>query len=317
MAIENIVCGSNPSQYNTGAALATSCEAPQRLEPFGRKKLRYKLVKDYDSMSDEITTETVSLIKQKPDAVMVIPGCNTPLGFYKRLSAKVREGQLDISGIRFVTVDSPIDLRLSDPRNFRMFMYTHFYRYIFGDIPETADKDQYLKEFYSNHPNLIVPYVQQNATKAEAGKTANEFGKKLEQLGWADLAILGLGKAAEVDGELVGGHIAFNEPGSKIDSKSRIIELAEHTIDVKFKGNKHLWKKDYLDLPCRAITLGIYEILQSKKIILAASGPHKSKEVKRLLEGEISSNFPATYLHKAWEKTLAIIDRESAQLLHS
>ncbi|MDD2702836.1 MAG: hypothetical protein PHC33_02350, partial [Candidatus Omnitrophica bacterium] len=282
------------------------------------KKLPYVIVEDYESLSETITRIAGDLIKNRPDAVILIPGCDTPLGFYQRLAEKAVRKEVDISRVRFVTLDSPIGLRLDDLRNFKMFMYSYLYRYMYGDIPQGLDKEQFLRGFYEKHPNFIVPYVPIDSSEKEAGAIAGELGEAFERMGYADLAFLGLGRAREVNGKLVGGHLAFNEPGSLIDSKSRIVDLTDYSVETKFKCELRLWdNNDYIleQPPLRAITLGIMDLLSSRRIIIAASGKNKSREVRHLLEAEMTSDFPATYLHTVPEKTLVIVDEEAAVLL--
>ncbi|MDD5774893.1 MAG: HEAT repeat domain-containing protein, partial [Candidatus Omnitrophica bacterium] len=283
------------------------------------KKLPYIVVKDYSSLSRFITDNVCGLIEHKPDAVILIPGCNTPLGLYRMLAARVTAGDVDISRVRFVALDSPIGLALADSRNFRMFMHANFFSYIYGNIPPDADKSDFLKEFYNAHRNLIVPYVPDGASADEANALADEFGRALERLGYADLAILGLGLARKTeDGRLIGGHIAFNEPGSLITSRARIMPLTDLSVDTKFECPSKLWDerdRAVRKSPRMAITLGIADILESRNIIIAASGTGKAQEAQYLLEGNMTEDFPATYLHTVAYKTLAVLDRSAASLL--
>ncbi|MDD2703205.1 MAG: hypothetical protein PHC33_04285, partial [Candidatus Omnitrophica bacterium] len=284
------------------------------------KKLPYVIVEDYERLSETVTLIAGDLIRKKPEAVMIVPGCNTPLGFYRKLAGKAADNEVDISRARFVTVDSPIGLRLDDTRNFKMYMYLHSYRYTYGDIPPNADKEHFLREFYEAHPNLIVPYVPKDAGEEEAQDIAVKFGETLKELGGADLAFLGLGLVQESDGKLIGGHIGFNEPGSSMVSRARIVELTDFSVETKFRCalNAPLWDEVDCSLhvfPRKAITLGIADILSSRNIIIAASGTSKSREVRYLLEAEMTSDFPATYLHTVPEKTLVIVDEAAAVLL--
>jgi len=107
-----------------------------------------------------------------------------------------------------------------------------------------------------------------------------------------DLQILGIG---------VNGHIGFNEPGSEKNSKTRLVNLAPETV----KRNKYLGK---------ALTMGIYTILKSKKIILLASGKEKAVAVKDLILGDVDKNLPASFLRESKNITL-IIDKQAASLL--
>ncbi len=277
-------------------------------------KLPYRVAQDYEELSDEITDIVAQTVTDKPDAVILVPGCNTPRGFYRRFSSRVRQGFVDISAATIMTVDSPIGLEMGDPRCFRMFMYENFYKFMFGPIPEGTDPAQYLEDFYGEHPNFVVPYVPIDANSAQADQLAYEMGVLISSKGYADLAFLGLGKAWQDNGELEGGHIAFNDPGSSIDSRARVLDLHPRTIDLKFRKDSGLFDPAEV-VPTRAITLGVYELLQSRKILLAASGKGKEVEVKRLLEGEMSDRFTSTYLHSARERTLVLVDREAAGLL--
>ena len=109
-----------------------------------------------------------------------------------------------------------------------------------------------------------------------------------------------------VDFQVVGigenGHIGFNEPGSAIDLPIRIVRLSEETM--KANGTA-------ID---RAITMGVKEIMQSRTIILLASGGRKSEAVKKAIEGEVSSDVPASFLQLHRDTTF-VLDREAAKLL--
>jgi glucosamine-6-phosphate deaminase len=107
-----------------------------------------------------------------------------------------------------------------------------------------------------------------------------------------DIQILGIG---------VNGHIGFNEPGSGFNSKTRLVNLAPETI----KRNK------YLD---KGITIGISTIMNSKKILLLASGKNKAKAVLGLVKGKISEDLPASFLRKH-KNLIVIIDKKAGSLL--
>lgn len=115
-----------------------------------------------------------------------------------------------------------------------------------------------------------------------------------------DLQILGVG---------VNGHIGFNEPMTKIDSITRIVCLDEVTI----KRNKELFPMD--ENPELAITMGIKEILDAKKIVLIAFGKDKAQAMKALLSNdEIDPQWPCTYL-KTHKNTIIIADSDALSLL--
>jgi glucosamine-6-phosphate deaminase len=105
--------------------------------------------------------------------------------------------------------------------------------------------------------------------------SAARYSKELETLGPVDLQILGIGK---------NGHIGFNEPGSGVDSRTRVVELSSETINRnKAPANK-------------AITMGIWEILSAKTIILMASGEDKSDALFKAIREPPNPSVPASFL---------------------
>ncbi len=98
----------------------------------------------------------------------------------------------------------------------------------------------------------------------------------------ADLCILGIG---------TNGHIAFNEPGSSFDSRTRVVSLSEQTIkdNSRFFGSVD-------DTPKQAITMGLGTIMDSKKIVLMANGVNKLNILNVAMNGEVTESIPASIL---------------------
>ena len=100
----------------------------------------------------------------------------------------------------------------------------------------------------------------------------------------ADLCILGIG---------TNGHIAFNEPGSSFDSRTRVVSLSEQTI----KDNSRFFDS-IDDVPKQAITMGLGTIMESKKIVLMANGKHKKDILDKAMNGEVTEDVPASVLQR-------------------
>ena len=98
----------------------------------------------------------------------------------------------------------------------------------------------------------------------------------------ADLCILGIG---------TNGHIAFNEPGSSFDSRTRVVHLDEQTI----QDNSRFFDS-IEDVPTQAITMGLGTIMDSKKIVLMANGKHKKDILDKAMNGEVTEDVPASIL---------------------
>jgi glucosamine-6-phosphate deaminase len=110
------------------------------------------------------------------------------------------------------------------------------------------------------------------------------FEDKMNVIKGIDLCILGIGS---------NGHIAFNEPGSAFDSRTRVVDLTEQTIK---DNSKYFDSID--DVPKQAITMGLGTIMESKKIILMANGKHKLNILKVAMNGEVTEDVPASILQK-------------------
>ena len=126
-----------------------------------------------------------------------------------------------------------------------------------------------------------------------------EYNKMLNSTS-IDLQLLGIG---------ANGHIGFNEPGTSFEQETFIVELTNKTRE----DNKRFFNS-IEEVPKLAITMGIKNILDSKKIILMATGENKASAVKRLFSQEVSLDFPASCLNLHNDTTI-VIDKEAAKFI--
>ena len=110
------------------------------------------------------------------------------------------------------------------------------------------------------------------------------FEDKIEASMGIDLCILGIGS---------NGHIAFNEPGSSFDSRTRVVELSEQT-----REDNSRFFDSIEDVPKQAITMGLGTIMESKKIVLMVNGDHKLNILNVAMNGEVTKYVPASILQK-------------------
>ena len=115
-----------------------------------------------------------------------------------------------------------------------------------------------------------------------------------------DIQILGIGS---------NGHIGFNEPGTSFNSHTHIVNLTESTI----KDNSRLFRS-INDVPQKAITMGLADIMKSKEILLLASGKNKANAIKNLVNGAISEDCPASLL-KLHNNLTLVIDKDAGSEL--
>ena len=115
-----------------------------------------------------------------------------------------------------------------------------------------------------------------------------------------DLQLLGIGS---------NGHIGFNEPGTAEDSVTHVVELTESTI----KDNSRLFNS-IEEVPTKALSMGVKNILDAKKILVVASGANKADAVAKSINGEVTPIVPASFLQKH-DDVIWVIDEAAASKL--
>ena len=153
----------------------------------------------------------------------------------------------------------------------------------------TFNLDEYLMN--PDHPYSYHSYMRKNLFDRVniypdnchfPYRPALSFEDKIDASKGIDLCILGIGS---------NGHIAFNEPGSAFDSRTRVVELTEQTIQ---DNSKYFDSVD--DVPKQAITMGLRTIMESKKIVLMVNGKHKLNILNVAMNGEVTEDVPASIL---------------------
>ena len=158
----------------------------------------------------------------------------------------------------------------------------------------------FMHEYLFNHINIKPENIHipdGTLKKDEVAAFCVEYEAKIAQVGGLDVQILGIGRT---------GHIGFNEPGSTIDSKTRLITLDRLTMLDAASGFFGIE-----NVPRRAITMGVGTILQAKKIYIMAWGEGKANIVRETIEGAINTSIPATFLQEH-NQTEVILDTAAA-----
>jgi glucosamine-6-phosphate deaminase len=122
----------------------------------------------------------------------------------------------------------------------------------------------------------------------------------IEGAGGLDVALLGIGR---------NGHLAFNEPGSPFDSRTRVVRLAEQTRSDNARS-----LPPGVAVPTHAVTMGLATILDARALVLVAIGPAKAEVIRAALEGPIDPSCPASTLRRRPDATV-VLDRQAARLL--
>lgn len=218
------------------------------------------ITKNYEEMSERAAEIMLEVVKQNPKAVLGLATGTTPLGMYKRMISDHRENGTDYSQIRTVNLDEYKGLPQTHEQSYAYFMKKNLFDGL-GITPEQTNIEN---------------------GKAKDDKTeCLRYDALLEELP-RDIQLLGLGS---------NGHIAFNEPGTPFGSGTHVVTLAESTV----KDNARLFE-DISEVPRKAYTMGIKQIMQAKKVLILASGSNKADAVYKMVKGEVTEQVPASVL---------------------
>jgi len=234
-------------------------------------------VSNYDAMTQCLLDIFVKQIKSKPDSVLSFTTGATPKGLLESLAKEVNKG-LDISKSTFCNLDEYVGKK-SGIYSVYSFMHRHFY------------------DVVKQHPKNIF------MLDAEAKDKIAEIKKYAQILAQypRDIQLLGLG---------TNGHVGANEPGTSFNSTLFVADSHESTI----KATQNLFNLKYEETPRQMFTMGFKEIMVAECVILAASGKSKAEAVKKVVEGGVTKDVPASYL-KTHKNFVLIIDEDSASLL--
>ncbi|MDN6639630.1 MAG: glucosamine-6-phosphate deaminase [Tetragenococcus sp.] len=183
---------------------------------------------------------------------------------------------LDFSDKVSVNLDEYVGLDGNDEQSYRYFMDQHLF----------------------NHKPFKKTYVP-NGKATDLDAECQRYDGVIAD-NPIDIQVLGIGQ---------NGHIGFNEPGTSFNATTHVVELTDSTVNA----NKRYFDK-VEDVPTRALTMGIQSIMKSKKIILMAFGQAKADAVKRMLEGEVTEDLPASVLQNH-DDVVVIIDEAAASKL--
>lgn len=237
-------------------------------------------VKDnYELMSKKAAQMLVAQVNLKNKSVIGLATGSTPEGMYKELIAMYSMDQVDFSETTFFNLDEYYHL---SPTNAQSYAY-------------------YMHEKLFNHINAVPERIHIPSGMADdVEKVCNDYDQCIQDNGNIDLQILGIGN---------NGHIGFNEPDVHFEAGTHLVELDEDTIlaNARFFSSVD-------EVPRTAISMGIRNIMHSKKIVLIANGEHKSHILKEMLFGPVTPNVPASILQLHNDVTL-ILDPSSAQAI--
>jgi glucosamine-6-phosphate deaminase len=240
---------------------------------------------DSDLASKSVAKEIADLIRQnnqagKPSILGLATG-SSPKKVYQELIRIHREEGLSFKNVITFNLDEYHPMEPDSIQSYVRFMKEQLFDHI--DIPVTN----------YHLPDGTLPLEK-------IPEFCRDYEAKIDRLGGFDYYLLGIGR---------NGHIGFNEPGSTINSKTRLM-----TLDIATKIDASPDFGGLQKVPKKAITLGIDSIMKSKKIVLLAWGEHKADSVAKAVEGTVTSDIPASYL-QLHPNASFILDETAASML--
>lgn len=234
--------------------------------------MRLIIEKDYDEMSQWAANYVAACINKAnptPEHPFVL-GCPTgssPLGMYRALIKLNKEGKVSFKNVVTFNMDEYIGIPRDHEQSYYTFMWTNFFSHI-DILPENTN------------------ILDGNASDPEA--ECARFEAKIKSYGGVDLFMGGVGPD---------GHIAFNEPGSSLTSRTRMKTLTRDTIIA----NSRFFDNNVDLVPKTALTVGVGTVMDAKKVLLLVNGHNKARALHHGVEGGISQmwTISALQMHPA------------------
>ncbi len=194
--------------------------------------------------------------------VLGLPTGSTPLATYKELIRLYKAGEVSFQNVITFNMDEYVGLAEEHPESYHSFMWNNFFSHV--DIKR-------------ENVNIL------NGNAADLAAECADYEARIEKAGGIDLFMGGVGED---------GHIAFNEPFSSLNSRTRQKTLTQDTILV----NSRFFGGDTSLVPKTALTVGVGTILASKKVMILATGPKKARAVRHGVEGSYNHQWTITGL---------------------
>lgn len=219
------------------------------------------ICKDYAAMSAKAAKVVADVVRAKPAAVLGFATGSSPVGLYKELIRMHRDEGLDFSKVTTFNLDEYAGLDPAHPQSYRHFMNTNLFDHI--NVPKKK----------TNVPPGTAP---------DWRAACAEYEEKIRKAGGIDVQVLGIGSD---------GHVAFNEPGSSLGSRTRRVTLTEQTL----QDNARFFASA-ADVPRHAISMGVGTILEARTCVMVVNGKNKAEALAAAVEGPVTSMITASAL---------------------
>ena len=240
--------------------------------------MEINIFKSAEEIGAAVARIFVDEVKNNPNCVLGLATGATPIPTYENIKKLHREENVSFKGVKTYNLDEYCDLPKSDKNSYYTFMHEQLFNGL--DIAEEN-----------------VHFLDGNATDCAA--ECKNYDDKINEAGGIDIQLLGIGNNA---------HIGFNEPAETFTNGSFKVKLTDSTINAN---------KIYFDenqMPRYALTMGVKQIMNAKKIILIATGEKKAEAVKNMIKGPVTPQVPASVLQEHGD-VIVFLDEAAASLI--
>lgn len=212
--------------------------------------------------------------------VLGLPTGSTPYGMYQKLIEFYRAGKISFKYVKTFNMDEYVNLPRDHPESYHYYMFNNFFKHIDIDPKNAHVLD-------GNAPDLI--------------QECNKYEKEIADAGGVDLFIGGIGPD---------GHIAFNEPGSSLLSRTRVKTLAQDTL----QANARFFGNDIGKVPKQALTVGVGTVMDAREVMILITGSHKAFALYKAIEEGINHMWTVSAFQQH-PQTFIICDEDSTMEL--
>ena len=249
------------------------------------EKMHVEVFRDSGQASIAVAHEIAELMRHKASrgekCVLGLATGSSPIRVYAELVRLHHAEGLDFSHVITFNLDEYYELPPANRNSYWYFMHDHLFNHV-----NVAPR------------NINIP--KGNIPLDEVYRHCMDYEARIMAAGGLDFQLLGIGRT---------GHVGFNEPGSNSRSLTRLITL-DHLTRVDAAGDF----QGISNVPTRAVTMGIQTINQARRIVLLAWGHKKAEIIQQTVEGERTSEIPATYLQEHPNVTVLLDEESSAEL---
>jgi glucosamine-6-phosphate deaminase len=241
--------------------------------------VRIIIEQDSGAVARRAARVIAELLRRQPACVLGLATGSSPIGAYQELIRLHREEGLDFSSATTFNLDEYAGLGPDHPQSYRFFMQRQLFDHVNIAAKRTHVPDGLADDF---------------------AVACAQYEQRIRAAGGIELQLLGIGSD---------GHIAFNEPGSSLASRTRLKSLVRETIrdNARFFGSEEL-------VPKLAVTMGVGTILEARQCLLVAYGRGKAEAVRGMVEGPITASNTASAL-QLHPQVCVVLDEEAASLL--